>query len=77
METVIDNKFISDSVNEMSNGTNGSTAIAAETLNKKRSMEEDDDDLPPPLVEFNDAVSKRIPVSILTGFLGSGKILPK
>lgn len=33
-------------------------------------MEEDDEI--PNLVEFN-VISKRIPVSILTGFLGSGK----
>jgi hypothetical protein len=72
METVNDNELPSDII-EISKGENGGI-IAGAPMNKKRTMQdEDDDDLPPPLVEFNDAISKRIPVSILTGFLGSGK----
>jgi hypothetical protein len=31
-----------------------------------------DDEAPPTLVEYQEITTKRIPVSILTGFLGSG-----
>jgi hypothetical protein len=35
-------------------------------------MIDSDDEAPPSLVEYQEITTKRIPVSILTGFLGSG-----